>query len=171
VLKPVEINQLMAGLLDLMAPVLSRKGVAVSTAFDPDIPSVVGDPGQLQQVFLNLVANALDAMPDGGSLRVMTRRVGGDQSLSDGEQLESRAVDGDADFFELRVADTGKGIPPQYVDRIFEPFFTTKDIGKGTGLGLSICRRLVEAHGGMIQVSSRVGAGTSFSVVLPVARG
>ena len=69
------------------------------------------------------------------------------------------------------MADTGKGIPPQYVDRIFELFFTTKDIGKGTGLGLSICRRLVEAHGGMIQVSSRVGAGTSFSVVLPVARG
>lgn len=161
----------MQGLLDLMAPVLSRKDVAVSTTFDPDLPSVVGDPGQLQQVFLNLVANALDAMPDGGSLRVMTRRASGDQCLRDGGQLGSRAVDGDAGFVELCVADTGKGIPPQYVERIFEPFFTTKDIGKGTGLGLSICRRLVEAHGGMIQVAGRVGAGTSFSVVLPVARG
>jgi signal transduction histidine kinase len=171
VFKPVEINQLIEGLLTLMAPVLSRKGVAVSTTFDPDLPSVVGDPGQLQQVFLNLVANALDAMPDGGSLRVMTRRASGDQCLRDGGQLGSRAVDGDAGFVELCVADTGKGIPPQFVERIFEPFFTTKDIGKGTGLGLSICRRLVEAHGGMIQVASRVGAGTSFSVVLPVARG
>jgi signal transduction histidine kinase len=171
VFKRVEINQLMAGLLDLMAPVLSRKGVAVFTAFDPDIPSVVGDPGQLQQVFLNLVANALDAMPDGGSLRIMTRRASGDESLSDGGQLDSRAVDGDTGFVELCVADTGKGIPPQYVDRVFEPFFTTKDIGKGTGLGLAICRRLVEAHGGMIQVASRVGVGTSFSVVLPIARG
>ena len=171
VFKPVEISQLMEGLLDLMAPVLSRKGVAVSTTFDPDLPSVLGDPGQLQQVFLNLVANAVDAMPDGGSLRIMTRRASGDQSLSDGGQVESRAVDGDAGFVELCVADTGKGIPPQYVDRVFEPFFTTKDIGKGTGLGLAICRRLVEAHGGMIQVASRVGVGTSFSVVLPIARG
>ncbi|MFN3476423.1 MAG: sensor histidine kinase [Candidatus Methylomirabilales bacterium] len=157
VFKPVDVNQLVQGLLDLIAPILSRKGVAVSTAFTPSLPSVTGDQAQLQQVFLNLIANALDAMPEGGTLRVMTRQVASDQG----------SATGDTDFVEMSVADTGRGIPPEHLDRIFEPFFTTKEIGKGTGLGLAICQRIVKAHGGRIEVESRVGVGTTFSILLP----
>lgn len=151
VFKPVDVNQLVKGLLDLIAPILSRKEVAVSTAFAPHLSSATGDQAQLQQVFLNLIANALDAMPEGGTLRIATRA--------------------DAGSIEISVADTGGGIPPEHLDRIFEPFFTTKEIGKGTGLGLSICQRIVKAHGGRIEVESQVGAGTTFTVRLPVSRG
>lgn len=186
VFKPVDVHQLMKGLLDLMAPVLSRKGVAVSTAFDSHLPSVVGDAAQLQQVFLNLIANALDAMPEGGTLRVTTQRVASGQWSVAGEQQKAGSVTGDADdspktspssvealaagFVEISVADTGWGIPPEHLDQIFEPFFTTKEIGKGTGLGLVICQRIVKAHGGRIEVESRVGAGTTFSIFLPASR-
>lgn len=176
VLKPLDITQLVQGLLDLLTPVLSRKEVAVSTAFPPDLPFVVGDALQLQQVFLNLIANALDAMPHGGIVRLTSRRLARDQGPVVRQPQSFRPLTGrqtrtaDADFVEILVADTGRGIPLEHLNQIFEPFFPTEEMGKGTGLGLSICQRIVKAHGGRIQVKSQVGAGTTFSISLPASK-
>lgn len=113
---------------------------------------VLGNDNELQQIFLNLFLNALDAMPLGGRLTVLTEPA---------EHLGTAAVC-------VRVCDTGHGIHENIRDRIFEPFYTTKPAG-GTGLGLSICRSLVEAHGGYIRLDSRVGEGTDAVVLLPLA--
>jgi PAS domain S-box-containing protein len=112
------------------------------------IPPLLVNPDQIEQVFLNLLLNALDAMPDGGDLRVTMRRQGSEVVI----QLE----------------DTGRGIDPEALDRVFDPFFTTKPIGKGTGLGLSICYGTVRDHGGTITIKSTKGSGTMFTVRLPI---
>ena len=172
-LKPVDPNRLVQGLLNLLAPVLSRKQVTASTAFAADLPAIRGDAAQLQQVLLNCLVNALDAMPNGGILRVMTQR-GGDRCRSEVDAHErSTAVVGhpperaDSDYIAIAISDTGVGIAAEDLQRIFEPFFTTKAQGAGTGLGLSICRRIVKAHGGYVEVKSRVGTGTTFRIMLP----
>ena len=115
-----------------------------------EIPSITCSPSQVNQVFLNLVTNAAQAMerPD-GAIVITTRREG-------------------ADAIAVEVADNGKGIPPEVLPKIFDPFFTTKEVGKGTGLGLSIVYKIVEQHGGRIDVKSTVGKGTVFTVVLPM---
>ncbi len=170
VFKPVEVNRLVRGLLDLLEPVFLRRGVVVSSGLSPDLPSVNGDAGQLQQVFLNLIANALDAMSDGGTLRVASRGVTRDQGPAS-ELQRSRQGSSENGFAEVSIADSGRGIAPEHLDQIFEPFFTTKEVGKGTGLGLSICQRIVRAHEGRIEVKSALGAGTTFTVVLPLSKG
>jgi len=115
-----------------------------------DLPEVRGHPHDLQQVFLNLFLNAIQAMPEGGKLE-----VGAD------------VVDGK--WVRVQVADTGSGIPQEHLSQIFDPFFTTKDPGMGTGLGLAVSHGIIEEHGGRIEVSSDPGRGTTFSVFLPVA--
>jgi signal transduction histidine kinase len=119
-------------------------------------PSAVINPAQIQQVLLNLIINARQAMPDGGSLR-----------LSVGPDATGR-------WAEIRVADSGQGMPPDVLRRIFEPFFTTKTgpdtSGQGgTGLGLPVCRDIVEAHHGRLRAESRPGAGTTFTLILPMS--
>ncbi len=112
-----------------------------------DLPMVRCDAGQISQVFLNLLANALQAIPDKGDVTIRTR--------ANGEHVD------------VEVADSGPGMSAETANKIFDPFFTTKEVGKGTGLGLSIVRSLVNAHGGDIQVDSSVGRGTTFTVTLP----
>lgn len=124
------------------------KTVAVDKRFG-DIPAITCSPSQVNQVFLNLITNAAQAMPDGRGKIILTTRVDG----------EGVAVD---------VADNGSGMPPEVLKKIFDPFFTTKEIGKGTGLGLSISYKIVQQHGGHISVDSRVGAGTRFTVWFPL---
>jgi len=124
------------------------KTVTVDKRFG-EIPAITCSPSQVNQVFLNLVTNAAQAMPDGRGKITMTTRVEG----------EGVAVD---------VADNGSGIPPEVLKKIFDPFFTTKEIGKGTGLGLSISYKIVQQHGGHISVDSKVGAGTKFTVWFPL---
>ena len=115
-----------------------------------DIPPITCSPSQINQVFLNLVTNAAQALgPGPGEIRITTRREG-------------------AGHVAVEVADNGKGIPPEILPKIFDPFFTTKEVGKGTGLGLSIVYKIVEQHGGRISVDSKVGVGTRFTVVLPL---
>jgi len=126
--------------------------VRVEGEMEENVPPIYGDRQQLEQVFLNLVLNALDAMPDGGVLRI---------KLSNTDDRESVAV-----TFE----DTGVGIPKQHLREIFDPFFTSKKAAKGTGLGLSVSLGIVQRHGGDIHVESEVGKGTVFTVLLPVPK-
>jgi two-component system, NtrC family, sensor kinase len=112
-----------------------------------NLPPISGDAGQLQQAVIALAANAIDAMPEGGVLRIASRTSG------------STVL--------IEVSDTGVGIPQENITKIFEPFFTTKEIGKGTGLGLAVCYGILTEHGGSLEVQSTVGAGTTFTISLP----
>ncbi len=149
-LEPADLNQLVRGVTDLMAPVFTAKGIAYVFAMDEALSKIEADGHQIRQVVLNLLTNAVDAMPTGGSLRIETGRADG------------------AAF--LRIADSGPGIAPEARHRIFEPFFTTKQEGRGTGLGLAICRQIVEAHKGTIGVTDTPGGGATFEVRLPLGR-
>jgi two-component system cell cycle sensor histidine kinase/response regulator CckA len=146
----VYLDDLVTELQPLLARLIDEH-VRVEVVADPEVPPVLADPGQLEQVVVNLVINARDAMPEGGRLRIRT----------------SRPAD---DLVELAVTDTGVGMSAETQARIFEPFFTTKAPGKGTGLGLSMVYGIVEASGGHLVVDSAPGAGTTIAVRLP-ARG
>jgi PAS domain S-box-containing protein len=124
--------------------------IDVRVELEPDVPSVSGDLGQLQQVLTNLFINAADAMEGKGTLTVRGR------------------YDHRKNQFEVRVSDTGPGIPDSFLDKIFEIFFTTKPVGKGTGLGLSISKKIIELHGGTLAVVSPSGGGTTFTIRLPL---
>lgn len=138
--------------------------IRVATEFPDELPAVLGDRTQIQQVLLNLVVNARDAMPDGGRLTI----VADVPTLDDDELTSARGVDAGR-FVRMRVADDGEGMAPEVVERLFEPFFTTKPPGSGTGLGLPTAEGIVRSHGGFIQVYSEPGRGSTFDVYLPVA--
>jgi signal transduction histidine kinase len=116
------------------------------------VPSIHGDAERLQQLFLNLFLNAADAMPEGGELRVTL----GESDLGEAE---------------IRVRDTGAGIPDTQLERIFDPFYTTKAAGEGNGLGLMVCKGIVSDHRGQIEVTSIAQEGTEFRVLFPTSRG
>ena len=137
-------------MLTFLSEELRKRDVKVERRFEP-VPAIRGDGAKLQQLFLNLFLNALDAMPEGGTLRV---------------SLESC----DPDQVEVRVADTGTGIPSEALAKIFEPFFTSKPSGKGSGLGLAVAKGIVSDHDGQIDVASEPGKGTEFLVSFPVER-
>ena len=147
---PVQLNDLLAQTLRLRAYSMRNAGVQVVLHTDPALPTVAGDPQKLQQVFVNLIGNAEDAMV-GAPTRVLT--------------IHTAVVNGKV---QVQVIDTGRGIPVHVRPRIFEPFFTTKPAGMGTGLGLSASYGIIQAHGGDIEVSSDEGAGTTMTVTLPI---
>ncbi len=138
------------------------KSITVRFKKAPGLWTVVGDPTQLQQVFLNLCVNARDAMPNGGLLSITMENVVVDDTYS---AMNPDSTTGE--FVMGMVEDTGTGISKEIADRIFEPFFTTKEIGKGTGLGLSTTMAIIKAHGGFINLYSEKGKGTRFKVYLP----
>ena len=127
---------------------LALQKVVLVKAFQPDLPSVYCNLELLQQVFTNLILNACNAMPTGGTLIVETRT-------------------GEADQVEICFKDTGQGIPPEHLAKVFDPFFTTMPVGKGVGLGLSISYNIIQQHQGVITVTSQVGQGTTFTIQLP----
>lgn len=131
---------------------LERKGIAVDLDLDRGAGPVLADEHRIEQVLLNLAANAADAMPAGGHLSVA---------------LRGPAAGAAGGWVTLTVADTGTGIPPEVLPRIFEPFFTTKSFGKGTGIGLSIVDRIIADYGGTIEAASAPGAGATFTIRLP----
>ena len=145
-LKRVSINAVVQKTLQLMSVHITDNNVVVKELLSSSLPTIEADPQQLEQVLKNIFINALQAMPDGGVLTVETG------SAASGGVWVS-------------VTDTGIGIPPDKIDRIFEPFVTTKT--KGTGLGLSVVRKIVENHGGTIEVVSEVGKGSTFKIILP----
>ncbi len=126
------------------------------------LPAINVDPFQMKQVFQNIITNALQAMPEGGHLHISARLVNNDASVG---ATGRSPLQGTADFIEISVGDTGVGITPDNMNRLFQPLFTTK--ARGIGLGLAISRNLAEANGGAIEVSSRLGEGTTFRVTLP----
>lgn len=126
---------------------LARHRIQVETALDESCPMVQADADQMSQVLINLIMNAIHAMPEGGALRVRMAPAG--------------------QMVRLTVTDTGHGIPPEVMKSIFDPFFTTKEFGKGTGLGLTVVKGIIEEHQGMITVESEPGKGTTFTIMLP----
>jgi len=137
--------------LQLAANQIKLAKVKVTGEVDDSLPRIYGDRQQLTQVFLNMVLNALDAMPGGGTLNI---------TISDTHRR---------DFVAVEFTDTGTGIPEQQLKSIFDPFYTTKPDAKGTGLGLSVSLGIIKQHGGDIKVRSRVNQGTTFTILLPIA--
>jgi PAS domain S-box-containing protein len=138
------------------------KNITFETHVPPDLPLIIGDPTQLNQVLLNLCVNARDAMPDGGRLTISGRAT-----VIDGQYAAMNRGVATGAYVRIEVADTGCGMPREVIDRIFEPFFTTKELGKGTGLGLSTVLGIVRSHGGFVNVYSEVGKGSTFTLHLP----
>ncbi len=152
---------------------LQRRGVQLVVDIPDGLPTVHVDLGQIRQALLNLIRNAMEAMPDGGTVRVTARLIKGSSrqlvnSSSPIDQSTTGPID-TRDSIEIAVGDTGPGIPPEDLDRIFEPFFTTKD--GGTGLGLALARQVAVDHGGRLACESTPGGGTTFRLTLPISDG
>lgn len=147
-----DVHHLLDEVLAFISFRLQKRGIVVETQYDPNMPAILVDPDQLEQVFLNIIINAAHAMEQEGHLTVTTAWLDDD---------ETPAV-------RISFADTGVGIPAEDVPHLFEPYFTTRPPGQGTGLGLYVCQNVVERHGGHIKVKSKVGVGSTFHVHLPV---
>jgi PAS domain S-box-containing protein len=155
---PLDLNQLLGDLLRLLGRVLGEH-IELQLDLAPGLPAVLADAGQLEQVLMNLVVNARDSMPTGGTLHLATREA----ALDDRQAPSGKA----GRYVVVSVRDTGTGIDESLRERIFEPFFTTKPQGRGTGLGLAVSYGIVKQHGGLIAFRSQVGKGTTFEVTLP----
>ncbi|MCL4456451.1 MAG: ATP-binding protein [Nitrospirae bacterium] len=145
---PVGINDFISRLLVLFNYPASKKEIKVVNDMSGNIPKILIDENKMAQVFMNILINALQAMDMGGTLTIRTRIDNG--------------------FCTISIGDTGIGIAPDVLPNIFDPFFTTKDVGEGTGLGLSVSKGIVEQHGGIIEVESTAGVGTTFIIKLPI---
>jgi len=146
--RPVKIDELIEGILLVMEKQMKESNIQVEASFDSDIPEVMASTNQMRQVMLNILKNAKEAMPKGGTLTVRTAREGNKVLIT--------------------TQDTGIGIPEEIRDKIFEAFFTTKQKVKGVGLGLSVCYGIIKDHGGEIKVESEEGRGTTFVISLPI---
>jgi signal transduction histidine kinase len=144
----VDMNVVLLEIVELLRHQPAYRQIQVTTDLQSGLPRVMGDPSGLRQVFMNLLINAHQAIAGTGRVELAT------------------ATDGT--MVSIRVTDTGSGIAPDLLDRIWDPFFTTKEVGKGIGLGLALTYDIVKRHGGVIQVESRPGEGSQFTVLLPV---
>jgi two-component system NtrC family sensor kinase len=149
VLRLIRINDIINEILDICKQRVKINNICIKTELNEELPFIFASPSEMQQVFMNLINNAIDAIGEGGTIEIRSRRQGGEAVID--------------------IADTGAGIAGETLERIFDPFFTTKPVGKGTGLGLSICYGIVKKLGGNITVDSTVGAGATFHVHIPLA--
>ncbi|HUJ79610.1 MAG TPA: PAS domain S-box protein [Nitrospiria bacterium] len=159
-LRSVSLAPLIREVLSLVEHKCRDGRISVEVDCADNLPGIVADPDQLQQVLLNLLVNAIQAMPGGGRLTI---RAGRTVSRRD---REDRLGD---HYLKIEVTDTGVGIPEENLSRVFDPFFTTKDVGKGTGLGLAVSNSIAHKHGGFMLVKSRAGEGATFSTFLPMS--
>jgi len=148
----LDVEKLINQTLELASNQIKLAGVKVKGEIQPDLPRIYGDGQQLVQVFLNIILNAVAAMPDGGNLIITIRNTK------------------DRENVEICFTDTGTGIPEHKLTEIFDPFYTTRPAGKGTGLGLSVSLGIIQKHGGEIKVSSQVNKGSTFTVLLPATK-
>jgi two-component system cell cycle sensor histidine kinase/response regulator CckA len=163
---PVDVHRIVVEVASLLRHTIG-KNIRIRQVLNANPSTTKGDPSQLQSAILNLAINARDAMPDGGELSIATDVVAVDETWS--EPLVFGVSPGA--YVRIDIRDTGVGIPPNILDRIFEPFFTTKEAPKGTGLGLAAVYGTVQNHGGGVGVTSSVGGGTTFTLLLPVHAG
>ena len=148
----IQVNDTIEESLSICEQRSKFSNIRIQTELDSSLPYISASPTELQQVFMNLINNAIDAMGSGGGLLEIRSGVEGDKVVVD-------------------VADTGHGISKEVMSRMFEPFFTTKPVGKGTGLGLSICYGIIKKLGGHLTVDSSIGLGTTFHVYIPIHGG
>ncbi len=151
---PMDLNACLEECLALLRPEIDRRSVALNLLLDPALPKAQADQQQIHEVFCNLIENAMDAMPEGGTLTVQSQAA---------EAPPTEKTNG---WLAVDIADTGPGIAPEHRAQIFQPFFTTKKAGRGTGLGLSIAFDTIRSHGGQVLVESEPGKGTRFRVLL-----
>ncbi|TAK43411.1 MAG: sensor histidine kinase [Betaproteobacteria bacterium] len=156
-----DLNRLIEGTVHIVAQPAQLQDIEIRLELDPALPQVWVDTNMIEQVVMNMLVNAQHAIGQKGRITIRTRRAPEPKSPAVGAAAVPMA--------EISIADTGCGIPEKNLKRIFDPFFTSKEVGKGTGLGLSVSHGIVEAHGGLIEVESRVGEGTTFRVYLPLA--
>ena len=148
--EPADLNAIIDRCVRLVQHQLQLRNIELHLALTQDLPHARCDCGQIEQVILALVMNAIDAMPNGGNLTLRSRKAQ------------------DPAKVQIEVQDDGVGMPPEVLANMFEPFFTTKERGRGLGLGLAISRNIVERHGGKIEVASEAGRGTAFTITLPL---
>ena len=158
---PLNLNDIIYDTIKLLDRVLDKK-IDLTIDLDQKLPLIQGDMNQIEQIIMNLIVNARDAMPDGGSIAIKTKRR---EILKGMPDVPPYVPPGDYVLFS--ISDTGSGIPKEIKDKIFEPFFTTKERGKGTGLGLSTVYGAVKEHKGYISVQSAPGKGTVFTIYIP----
>jgi two-component system, NtrC family, sensor kinase len=152
-MKKTNIHACLQEILSVLNSQMKKRNIIVSHQFDSQVEKIVLDESKIKQVFMNLLLNSIQAMPDGGKLNIKTKF----------DELKKQIM--------IDVVDTGRGIPDETLDRIFEPFFTTKKRGYGTGLGLSVSYGIIRQHNGEITVSTKPGSGTTFSIFLPINNG
>lgn len=182
-IQKIDLNDLLEELLSLVKPGTVLRKINLVSNLKSGLPSINGDRAQLYQVFLNLLTNAMDSMPEGGDLYIGTSLEGLRSSLDTSGQSHIKIIQKQEDtrvywktrerqgeeFITVSIKDTGPGISAETQEKIFEPFFTTKEFGKGSGLGLAISKQIIKSHKGIIEVDSAMGVGTSFTIKLPVS--
>ncbi len=151
-MSPLDINAVVEKSLYIIEDQAMFQNIIIERHLATDLPLIVGDGSQLQQVFMNIILNAAEAMDNDGTLTLRTE------------------LNSDERYIDIRFSDTGHGIPEEEIKRLFEPFFSTKEVGKGTGLGLAISYSIIRKHGGTIEVRSQAGEGATFAVKLPIDR-
>ncbi|MDI6729306.1 MAG: ATP-binding protein, partial [Thermodesulfovibrionales bacterium] len=161
--KPVNINEIIHNSMELLQRSIP-KNIEIVINLKEDVPKIMADPSQMQQVIMNLAVNARDAMQDGGRLIIETAVVGTENGAANGIPFDKGG------FIKLSVSDTGTGMDTETQRKIFDPFFTTKETGKGTGLGLYIVHSVVSNHGGYVNLYSEPFKGTRFNIYLPITK-
>ena len=162
-LQPIQANAVIREAASIITHQKGFRGIHLELNLDDSLPLIMGDEGFFQQVLINLFINAMDAMPDGGTLSVTSEH----RTVCNHGPLDYTLP---KDGITILVSDTGSGIDQKNLNKIFDPFFTTKNPGKGTGLGLSVCHRIIESLGGIITVQSVPGKGTTFTIILPTTQ-
>jgi CheY-like chemotaxis protein len=160
-LRPIDLNREVMDVRELLLRTIAKM-IEIKLHLAVELKSINGDPGQIEQVLMNLAVNAKDSMPDGGKLVIETENV-----LLDEEYCKKHVEVRSGEYVLLTVSDTGHGMDQQTLEHIFEPFFTTKEVGEGTGLGLATVYGIVKGHGGFILCNSKPGEGTTFKVYFP----